>query len=172
MVAAPFGDDRSTPTMQMLQFRELVASKLVAPARRRLARDLFDAAPVAGSAAPDLDIVRTVLVVRGAGYPPPSPATYSIGVVRCVTPSAWKSQVLALARRPCPVTLGGAQADAVRLLSQVLELEPGHLAFLKALADGEIRPETLPLDGIHDRVRANPALRRRLQAGAEFLEER
>ncbi len=82
MVAAPFGDDRSTPTMQMLQFRELVASKLVAPARRRLARDLFDAAPVAGSAAPDLEIVRTVLVVRGAGYPPPSPATYSIGVVR------------------------------------------------------------------------------------------
>ena len=88
MVAAPFGDDRSTPTMQMLQFRELVASKLVAPARRRLARDLFDAAPVAGSAAPDLEIVRTVLVVRGAGYPPPSPATYSIGVVRRVTPSA------------------------------------------------------------------------------------
>ena len=134
--------------------------------------DSADAAPVAGSAAPDLDIVRTVLVVRGAGYPPPSPATYLIGVVRCVTPSAWKSQVLALARRPCPVTLGGAQADAVRLLSQVLELEPGHLAFLKALADGEIRPETLPLDGIHDRVRANPALRWRLQTGAEALEER
>ena len=60
----------------------------------------------------------------------------------------------------------------MRLLGQVLELEPGHLAFLKALADGEIRPETLPLDGIHDRVRANPALRWRLQAGAEFLEER
>ena len=123
---------------------ELAACKLVAPARLQLARDLFDAAPVADSAAPDLDIVRTVLVVRGAGYPPPSPMMYSIGVVRRVTPSAWKSQVLALARRPCPVTLGGAQADAVRLLSRVLELEPGHLAFLNALADGEIRPEMLP----------------------------
>ena len=69
---------------------------------------------------------------------------YSIGVVRRVTPSAWESQVLALARGPCPVTLGGAQADAVRLLSRVLEVEPGHLAFLNALADGEIRPEMLP----------------------------
>ena len=52
--------------------------------------------------------------------------------------------MLALARRPCPVTLGGAQADTVRLLSRVLELEPGHLAFLNALADGEIRSEMLP----------------------------
>ncbi len=168
----PFGDDLSTPTVQMLQFPELVATKLVALARRRLARDLFDAALVAGSAAPDLDIVRTVLVVRGAGYPPPSPAEYSIDVVRRVTSSAWKSQVLALARRPCPVTLGSAQADAVRLLGRVLELEPGHLEFLKALADGEIRPETLPLNGIHDRVRVNPALRWRLHTGAEGLEER
>ena len=60
MVAAPFGDDLSTPTMQMLQFPELAASKLVALARRQLARNLFDAALVADSAAPDLDIVRTV----------------------------------------------------------------------------------------------------------------
>lgn len=168
----PFGDDLSSPTVQMLQFPELVSSKLVALARRQLARDLFDAALIAGSTAPDLSIVRTVLVVRGAGYPPPSPAEYSIDVVHRVTSAAWKSQVLALARRPCPVTLGGAQADVVSLLRRVLDLEPGHLDFLKALADGEIRPEALPLDGIHDRVRANPALRWRLQTGAEALEER
>ena len=39
-------------------------------------------------------------------------------------------------------------------------------------ADGEIRPETLPLDGIHDRVHANPALWWRLRTGAAALEER
>ena len=59
------------------------------------------------------------------------------------------------------------RADAVRLRGRFLELEPGHLAFLEALDDGEIRPETPPLDGIHDRVRANPALRWRLQTGAK-----
>lgn len=85
----PFGDDLSVTTVQMLQFPELVSSKLVALARRQLARDLFDAALIAGGTAPDLTIVRTVLVVRGAGYPAPSPSEYSFDVVRRVTAAAW-----------------------------------------------------------------------------------
>ena len=168
----PFGNDLPTSTVQMLQFAELVATKLIALARRRLARDLFDASLIASTTAPDLDIVRSVLVVRGAGYPPPSPIEYSADGVRHITTSAWKSQVLALARRPCPVSLDGARTDAGRLLSCVLDFEDGHRAFLMSMADGEIRPELLPLSGIQTRVQANPALRWRLLVGADALEER
>ena len=168
----PFGDDLPPFKAQMLQFPELVASKLVALVRRGLARDLFDAALMAEEAAPTLEVVRTVLVVRGAGYPPPSPAEYSVDAVRRVSMSAWRSEVVALARRPLPVTLRKAQSDAVLLLGQAVELERGHRAFLDALDDGEIRPETLPLAGVEERVRANPALRWRLRVGTGALEER
>jgi len=39
-----------------------------------LARDLFDAAALSALGALNIDEVRTILVVRGAAYPPPSPA--------------------------------------------------------------------------------------------------
>ena len=168
----PFGDDLPTSTVQMLQFSELVATKLVALARRRLARDLFDASLIASTTAPDLDIVRSVLVVRGAGYPPPCPTEYSPEAVRQISTSAWKSQVLALARRPCPVDVDWARSAAGRLLSRVLDFKQGHRAFLQAMSVGEIRPELLPLSGVQARVQTNPALHWRLLVGADALEER
>ena len=168
----PFGEDLPPFEVPMLQLPELVASKLVALVRRGLARDLFDVALIANEAEPDVDVVRTVLVVRGAGYPAPSPAEYSVEAVSRVSVSAWRSEVVALARRPLPVTLRDAQSGAARLLGQAIELEHGHHAFLDALAEGAIRAETLPLSGIEERVRTNPALRWRLRVGTGALEER
>lgn len=79
-VQHPFGDDLATSTMLTFALPELAATKTIALVRRALARDLFDAAMLA--TLPDLDgeRMRTVLVVRGAGYPLPSPRDYSLDV--------------------------------------------------------------------------------------------
>ena len=82
-------------------------------------------------------------------------------------PELVATTLVALARPPCLVTLGAAQTDAARLLGRVLEAELGHLAFLGAPADGEIRPETLRSDCIGEPVRTNQALRWRRRVGAE-----
>jgi predicted nucleotidyltransferase component of viral defense system len=91
----PFGDDVTTPPILTFAVDELAASKIIALARRGLARDLFDVAQLARVAALDLQVVRAVLVVRGAAYPPPSPEHYSVGAgehVRLVdfgVPRSW-----------------------------------------------------------------------------------
>ena len=67
-VRHPFGDDLVMSEMQTFALTELAAAKTIALVRRALARDLFDVAML--SALPDLgdELLRSVLVVRGAGY--------------------------------------------------------------------------------------------------------
>ncbi len=108
----PFGDDLPAIEMYTLAVPELAAAKTIALARRALARDLFDVAMLAELREIDDELLRAVLVVRGAGYPPPSPADYSPLViasrrggarravtsplfVRRVSPSSWRSHVAA-----------------------------------------------------------------------------
>ena len=171
-VQHPFGDDLATSTMLTFALPELAATKTIALVRRALARDLFDAAMLA--MLPDLDVERmqTVLVVRGASYPPPSPRDYSLDVVDRVRAISWRSEVLALCRRPLPVTLEEARVQATDLLQTVTELDPGHLEFLEHLERGELRPDVLPEAELRDRVAANPGLLWRQRVGAEALEER
>jgi len=170
-VRHPFGDDLPTSTMQTFSLPELAAAKTIALVRRTLARDLFDVAMLA--ALPDLDdeLLRSVLVVRGAGYPPPSPADYSHEVVDRIRPVDWRSEVMALARRPTPISLETAKEQARRFVRRATDLADVHREFLQRLAAGELRPELLP-GPIGDRVALNPALLWRLRRGAEELEER
>lgn len=171
-VRHPFGDDLASGTMLTFVLPELAAAKTIALVRRALARDLFDVAMLARL--PDLDIerMRTVLVVRGASYPPPAPKDYSLGVVDRVRANSWRSEVLALCRRPVPVTLEEARGQATGLLRAMIELEPGHTEFLDRLERGELRPDVLPGAELRDRVAANPGLLWRMRVGAEALEER
>lgn len=168
----PFGEDLATFDVQTLALAELAAGKTIALARRALARDLFDVAML--STLPDLDVerMRTALVVRGASYPPPSPTDYSLDVVDRVRTTSWRSEVLALCRRPVPVTLEEARAQATDLLRTVTELEPGQLEFLDFLDRGELRPDMLPVPELRERIVVNPGLLWRLRVGADALEER
>lgn len=170
-VLHPFADDLPPSEMHTLVLAELAAAKTIALVRRALARDLFDVAMLAQLAGVDDELLRTVLVVRGAGYPPPSPADYSAEVVDHVRPVRWRSEVLALVRRPIPVTLEVAKQRAIEFLGRAANLNDGHRAFLQALELGELRPEFLGQQ-FQDRVSVNPALLWRLQAGPAVLEDR
>ena len=110
-----------------------------------LARDLFDAAALSALGALNIDEVRTILVVRGAAYPPPSPAAYEPAVVDRVKKVSWNSEVIALVRRPAPFNLAQAKSKVAELLTVVLRLGEGHHEFLDLLDAGELRPDVLPL---------------------------
>ena len=168
----PFGDDLATPPILTFALEELAASKIIALARRGLARDLFDVGELAHLPDLNLEVVRTVLVVRGAAYPPPSPEQYSVNAGAHVRLVDWRAQVVALARRGQAVDLATSQQRAEVLLSSVLELRPGQLQFLHALEAGTF--DTKPLGGpaLALRAQANPGLLWRLQRGIAGLEER
>lgn len=167
----PFGDDLPAIQMQTFALPELAAAKTIALLRRALARDLFDVAMLAELPGIDDEPLRTVLVVRGAGYPPPSPVDYSDEVVDRVRAVDWRSEVMALARRPTPTSLETAKEQAGRFVRRATDLADGHREFLQRLGTGELRPELLP-GAMGDRVALNPALVWRLRRGAEALEER
>jgi predicted nucleotidyltransferase component of viral defense system len=167
----PFGDDLPAIEMQTFALPELAGAKTIALVRRALARDLFDVAMLAELPGIDDEPLRTVLVVRGAGYPPPSPVDYSDEVVDRVRTVDWRSEVMALARRPTPISLETAKEQAGRFVGRATDLTDAHREFLRQLGLGELRPELLPR-GVGDRVAINPALLWRLRAGAEALEER
>lgn len=167
----PFGEDLAPIEMQTFAMPELAAAKTIALVRRALARDLFDVAMLAEIPGVDDELLRTVLVVRGAGYPPPSPADYSSQAVDRVRSVRWRSEVIALARRPIPVTLETAKEQAGGFVRRATDLTDAHREFLQQLGRGELRPEFLPGD-VSDRVALNPALLWRLRRGAEALEER
>jgi hypothetical protein len=171
-VKHPFGEDVPRFEVQTVSLEELVAAKLVALVRRGLARDLFDVATAPGLEGLDVDVVRTILVVRGATYPPPSPQDYGADAVRRVRSAKWRAEVLPLARRPTELDLPKAQSRALQLLEPAIELQSGHLRFLDALEEGLIQPEALPLKAAHDRIALNPGLHWRLRVGARRLEER
>lgn len=167
----PFGDDLPPSEMQTFALAELAAAKTIALVRRVLARDLFDVAMLAELGGIDDELLRTVLVVRGAGYPPPSPADYSAQVVDGVRSVRWRSEVLALVRRPIPITLEAARQQAASFLGRAFELSLGQRAFLEGLELGELHPELLS-SWFEARVAVNPALLWRLRAGSGALEER
>lgn len=171
-VRHPFADDLPPSEMQTLVLAELAAAKTIALVRRALARDLFDVAMLAALAGIEDELLRTVLVVRGAGYPSPSPADYSARVVDQVRPVRWRSEVMALVRRPIPVTFEVAKQRAVGFLGRAAVLSDGHREFLQALELGELHPEFLPGGQFEDRVSVNPALLWRLRAGTSVLEDR
>ncbi len=171
-VSHPFQDDVPTFEIQTLALPELAAAKLIALCRRALARDLFDAAALSNLGGLTIDEVRTILVVRGAAYPPPSPAAYNPRVVDQIKKVSWNSEVVALARRPAPFTLEQARSDAAGLLTGVLEFGGDHREFLSLLEAGELRPDVLPLIELHPRISKNPGLLWRIRVGAEGLEER
>jgi predicted nucleotidyltransferase component of viral defense system len=171
-VRHPFADDLPASEIQTFALPELAAAKTIALVRRALARDLFDVATLAGLPALDEELMRTVLVVRGAGYPPPSPADYAPHVVERVRPVQWRAQVLALVRRPPPITLESAQEQATEFLRRATDLTDGQREFLRRLELGELHPDLLASPEIEQRVLLNPALQWRLRAGAEALEER
>ena len=168
----PFTGDLPNVTVQTLALPELAAAKAIALARRSLARDLFDVAMLSGLKGLDVELMRTVLVVRGASYPPPSPADYTPTVVDRIRTTSWRSEVLALCRRPIPLDLDQARSVAGSLLEQLVDLAPGHVEFLAALDRGELRPGVLPGEGWPERVSLNPGLSWRLRTGLEGLEER
>lgn len=172
LINHPFQDDVPAFEIQTLALPELAAGKLIALCRRALARDLFDASALSELAGLKIDEVRTVLVVRGAAYPPPSPAAYEPAVVDRVKKVSWNSEVVALARRPVPFTLAQARSHAAGLLAEVLMFGEDHREFLNLLDAGELRPEVLPLAELHPRIAANPGLLWRIRVGAEALEER
>jgi len=168
----PFGGDLAAPPVLTFAVEELAASKIIALARRGLARDLFDVAELAQLPVLDLEVVRRVLVVRGAAYPPPSPERYSARAGEQVRLVDWRAQVVALARRDQPVELGTAQERAKALLSVVLDLEPAQREFLRALDGGTVDAALLGDPDLAARVQANPGLLWRAQRGVAGLEER
>lgn len=168
----PFQDDIRDFAIQTLALAELAAAKLIALSRRALARDLFDAALLSEIPALKADELRTLLVVRGAAYPPPSPAEYEPTAGDRITKVGWNSEVVALAKRPVPFTLDRAKNHAAELLEKVLRIGDDHRAFLNLLEAGELRPDVLPLAELHPRISANPGLLWRLRVGAAALEER
>jgi len=168
----PFGDDLATPDVLTLTLSELTASKIVALARRGLARDLFDVAQLARLPRLDEDAMRSALVVRGAAYPPPSPRGYSPDAGMQVRPSEWRSQVVALARRDQAVSLPDAQRDAAALLRRSLALRPQECRFLHRLDEGVLDADLLENPSLAARARINPGLLWRVQQGVAGLEER
>ena len=168
----PFGDDLPAPPVLTFVLEELAAGKIIALARRGLARDLFDVGEVAHLPDLDLEVVRSVLVVRGAAYPPPSPEQYSVTAGEQVRLVDWRSQVVALARRDRPVDLATARQRAGEMLRVVLRLQPGQLRFLGALEAGTLDATLLGDPALLERVNANPGLLWRLQRGLAGLEER
>ena len=141
-------------------------------ARRGLARDLFDIGELAQLPDLDLEVVRSVLVVRGAAYPPPSPEQYSVSAAERVRLVDWRAQVVALARRDQQVDLVTAQQRAEDLLRLVLRLEPSQLRFLRALEAGTLDATLLGDPALALRAQANPGLLWRLQRGTAEFEER
>ena len=168
----PFGDDLAVPSVLTFALEELAASKIIALARRGLARDLFDIGELAQLPDLDLEVVRSVLVVRGAAYPPPSPEQYSASAGEEVRLVDWRAQVVALARRDQQVDLVTAQHRAAELLRRVLRLEPGQLQFLRALEAGTLDAALLGDPALALRAQRNPGLLWRLQRGIAELEER
>ena len=168
----PFGDELPTPEVTTLALSELTASKIVALARRGIARDLFDVAQLSRLPHLDHETVRIALVVRGAAYPPPSPEDYSSDAGLRVRPSEWRSQVVALTRRDQLVHLPDAQSDAAGLLRRVLNLRAAERRFLHRLDEGVLDADLLEAPGLAARARTNPGLLWRVQQGAAELEER
>ncbi len=168
----PFGDDLAAPSTQTFALHELAASKIIALARRGLARDLFDVGQLADLPELDLEVVRKTLVVRGAAYPPPSPEQYSWDCGARVRLVDWRAQVVALARRGQEADLGVAQRRAQELLRRVLALQPAQRQFLRALEAGTLDASLLGDSALALRVQANPGLLWRLQRGAAGLEDR
>lgn len=169
-VRHPFGDDLPSSEMQTFALAELAAAKTIALVRRALARDLFDVAMLAALPGIDDEPLTTATVVRGSGYPPPSPVDYSAAIVDRVRPVRWRSEVLALVRRPVPVTLDVARTSAAAFIERATSFTADDREFLRLLDVGELRPELLGEVGA--RAALNPALLWRLRVGAEALEER
>lgn len=168
----PFGDDVAPFAVQTLALPELAAAKVVALCRRRLARDLFDTAALQMIPSLDLDLVRPILVVRGAGYPPPSPLEYGAMCGDTIREVAWNAEVVALVRRPAPFAFEDARARARDLLGEVLSFSEGQRLFLDHLTRGELRADLLEPAASRSRIEANPGLNWRLRRGATGLEER
>ena len=168
----PFGDDLAAPSVPTFALEELAASKVIALERRGLARDLFDVSQLARLPDLDIGIVRRVLVVRGAAYPPPSPEQYSADAGTQVRLVDWRAQVVALARRDQGVDLATTRQQAEQLLRAVLELLPGERQFLHALEAGTLDATLLGDATLAPRVQTNPGLLWRLQRGMAGLEER
>lgn len=171
-VRHPFGNDLTMPACPTFTFEELAASKVIALARRGLARDPFDVGELAQVASLDLGTVRTVLVVRGAAYPPPSPDQYSAETGSRVRLVDWRAQVVALVRRYQPADLVAAQQRTQTLLRALLKLTPAHLRFLSNLEAGVLDATVLGGVELASRVQANPGLLWRLRRGMVGLEER
>lgn len=167
----PFGDDLAAPSVQSFALEELAASKLIALVRRAAARDLFDAAMLSNIGEIDMALLKTLVAVRGASYPPPFPDSYDPAVVDSIRLSSWRSEVMALGRRPLPVDFAEAKELARGLLEGVSELDQGHLDFLRGLDEGEIRATSLRVPD-RSRVISNPGLLWRLRVGAQDLEDR
>jgi hypothetical protein len=167
----PFGDDLAAASVQTFALEELAASKLIALVRRAAARDLFDAAMLSNLGEIDMAILKTLVVIRGASYPPPFPDSYDPAVVESIRLSSWRSEVMALGQRPLPVDFAEAKELARRLLEGVSELYQGHLEFLQSLNEGEIRANSLEVPD-RSRVISNPGLLWRLRVGAQALEDR
>ena len=168
----PFSADLEVSPVLTFALDELAASKVIALARRGLARDLFDVAELAQTPQLDLDLARTVLVVRGAAYPPPSPGAYAPDAGERVRLVDWRSQVVALALRGRPVDLADARLRSASLLGELFTLSPAQVDFLRVLEEGELDPVLLEAPALEGRVAANPGLLWRVQRGAEGLEER
>lgn len=171
MLKHPFGDDLASLEIQTFTLEELAASKLIALVRRSAARDLFDVAMLADLGELDVEVFKTLVVVRGASYPRPGPDHYGVTTADAVKPQTWRSEVMSLARRPIPIDLTRAKESASSLLVQISELSESHREFLRGLDDGEIRADLLNL-GDKSRVLSNPGLLWRLKVGVEALEER
>lgn len=167
----PFGDDLSVVEVQTFGLEELAASKLIALVRRAAARDLFDVAMLANLGQLDLETFKTLVVVRGASYPPPGPEAYDVTAGDVVRPQRWRSEVMSLARRPLPIDLARAKELAGGLLGELSELSDHHRDFLRGLDGGEIRTDALNLSD-KSRVMSNPGLLWRLKVGVQALEER
>ena len=168
----PFGSDVEVPAVQTFALDELAASKVIALARRGLARDLFDVAELADIARLDRDMVRTVTVVRGAAFPPPSPNEYAADAGAGVRLAQWRSEVVALALRDRQTGLPAAQTRAAAFLRELLTLSQEQLDFLRMLDAGTLDADCLGTPALKGRVESNPGLLWRLRRGASALEER
>jgi hypothetical protein len=168
----PFGDDLAETMTTTFALSELAASKAIALARRGLARDLYDVAQISRLPGLDLTTVRTVLVVRGAAYPPPSPEQYSVEAGSAVRLTEWRSQVVALVRRRETADLAEARRRVEGLLREFVRLAPCEVQFLRSLESGSPQAVALGDDDRAARVQANPGLLWRLERGASLLEER
>lgn len=167
----PFEEDLPDVEIQTFALPELTASKVIALVRRSAARDLFDVAMLAQLAETDRELIREVLVVRAASYPPPGPDDYDLRGIDAVRNPRWKSEVVALGRRPLPVDIDEAKRLASALMDEVLSLEDRHRDFLGNLERGAVDASQLNLPD-PSRVHINPGLLWRLRVGAQALEER